>query len=107
MCFIHQFHANNRINPAIATIHHPAATYLHRLTTSGVPAPSMAHPWSLQKKNNTFARGPHISASKIYRSFLLEDMTNMINQHYWTILPYQAIRHYPQLKLSLSGVVPQ
>jgi hypothetical protein len=34
-------------------------------------------------------------------------MLNMVNEHYWTVLPYHAVRHFASLKLAPAGVVPQ
>jgi hypothetical protein len=31
----------------------------------------------------------------------------MVNEHYWTVLPYHAVRHFASLKLAPAGVVPQ
>jgi hypothetical protein len=34
-------------------------------------------------------------------------MFDYVQMGYWLVLPYSAIRHYDQLKLAPSGVVPQ
>ena len=34
-------------------------------------------------------------------------MLDMVKRKYWTVLPYQAVRHLPGLKISPAGVVPQ
>ena len=34
-------------------------------------------------------------------------MFDYINMGYWTVLPYQAVRHLPTLRLAPAGVVPQ
>jgi hypothetical protein len=52
-------------------------------------------------------RSPHVSAAHLFKQFLLADMYDYEQMGYWTILPYQAIRHHPTLWLSPSGVVPQ
>jgi hypothetical protein len=34
-------------------------------------------------------------------------MFNMVQEHYWTVLPYASVRHFTSLKLAPAGVVPQ
>ncbi len=86
---------------------HPVIPYLHCLATHGVPAPSTATPWTFQQKQQAFQQGPHVSAAKIYASFVLEDMYQMVREGYWCVLPFAAVAAYPHLKLSPAGVVPQ
>jgi len=93
--------------PALRQHTHPAASFLHRLARNGVPAPSSERPWSLSKKDSVLRRGPHRSATIEYASFLHEDMYNMVQDGYWTVLPFSAVRHLSNLKLAPAGVVPQ
>jgi hypothetical protein len=95
------------IAPNIRNIPHSAAHYLHRLSTHGIPAPSMATPWSLNQKQDVIHRGAHSSAKHQFRQFLWEDIKDMMAKGFWTILPFHVIKHYPHLKLAPSGVVPQ
>jgi hypothetical protein len=83
------------------------APYLKRLTCCGVPAPSTAAPWTFHQKDEAYHRGPHPSAATHYAAFLLEDMYDYVHRGYWIVLPYEAVRHLPHLKLAPSGVVPQ
>jgi len=107
--FLRQHHHSRfpSLSKNIGNIPHPAAAFLQRLATHGVPAPSSTPPWSLAQKDTAVQRGPHPSASKIHTTFLLEDMYDMVRMGYWVVLPYSAVRHYPQLKIAPSGVVPQ
>jgi hypothetical protein len=34
-------------------------------------------------------------------------MADMVEQHFWTILPYHMVQHLPNFRLSPMGVVPQ
>jgi hypothetical protein len=81
--------------------------YLCRLAIHGVPAPSASPPWTLQRKLQALQRGPHISKGKLDRTFLLEDMYNMVHEGYWCVLPFSAVASYSNLKLSPAGIVPQ
>lgn len=42
-----------------------------------------------------------------YADFLNDEMLDMINKGYWVVLPYHSLWHYPHLKLSPAGVIPQ
>jgi hypothetical protein len=88
-------------------IQHPAGPYLHRLNLTGIPAPSTAMPWTSATCKQVLRRGPHVSASKLYREFLMEDMLDYVTKKFWVVLPYSAVKHYTHLKLAPSGVVPQ
>jgi hypothetical protein len=41
------------------------------------------------------------------QQFLREELANLIDQHFWTILPFDVVKHLPALRLSPMGVVPQ
>jgi len=43
--FIKSMQHPSDINPTIAQVAHTAATYLHRLAKTGIPAPSLSAPW--------------------------------------------------------------
>jgi hypothetical protein len=88
-------------------LNHPVVPYLYRLAHRGVPAPSQSKPWPFSRKLQAYCRGPHVSAAKIYAPFVLEDMYNMVREGYWCVLPFAAVAHFSQLKLSPAGVVPQ
>jgi len=34
-------------------------------------------------------------------------MLDMVQKKYWVVLPFKAVKRYPQLKLAPAGVVPQ
>jgi hypothetical protein len=38
---------------------------------------------------------------------MIEDMHDYVAMGHWTVLPYNAIKHHPHLKLAPAGVVPQ
>jgi hypothetical protein len=86
---------------------HSAGSYLHRLATNGVPAPSSSPPWSKAMLRTALRRGAHASAKFQFREFLHEDLLDMVSKGYWTLLPFSAVQHYTHLKLPPCGVVPQ
>jgi hypothetical protein len=81
--------------------------YLHHLAIHGVPAPLASTPWTLSQQLQAYTWGPHVSAAKLYSSFVMEDMYHMVQADYWCVLPIQAVLGLPSLKLSPAGVVPQ
>jgi hypothetical protein len=105
--FIRHLQYPSDVHPAIARLPHPAASYLARLSKTGVPAPSAAPPWSQSARRAALRRGAHISATQHYKDFLHEDMTDYIKKRFWVVLPFRSVRDMPHLKLSPCGVVPQ
>ncbi len=105
--FIKQLQHPTDLAPNLHLIDHPAGPFLQRLSNSGVPAPSSATPWTLQQKDDVFARGPRVSANRLFRNFLHADMLDYVRKGFWVVLPYSVVRHLPHLKLAPSGVVPQ
>jgi hypothetical protein len=51
-------------------------------------------------------RGAHQSA-KVHREFLYEEMADMVDKAQWIVLPYSLVDHYPELRISPIGVIPQ
>jgi hypothetical protein len=85
---------------------HPAARLLHHVGTRGVPIVLTTPPWDSQRIYAAATRGPHKSAYE-YQDFLRNEMGDMILRRQWIVLPYNAIKDLPGLRLSPIGVVPQ
>ena len=49
----------------------------------------------------------HPSAELLNEEFHEEEMPDMIQHHYWIVLPYQVVRVFSHLKIAPTGVVPQ
>jgi hypothetical protein len=94
------------VHPLIHSIPHPSATYLAHLATTGVPA-VIPTQWTSAQLYHAYNRGPHPSVATTYATFLVEDMFDYTNMGFWTVLPFDAVKHYKQLKLAPAGVVPQ
>jgi hypothetical protein len=107
--FINTHHHQNikSFHPHLQNLPHPAAPFLHRLASLGVPAPSQGPPWTTHKQDAAVLRGPHPSAGRQHAAFLLEDMYTYIRSRYWLVLPYHALRGHPKLKIAPASVVPQ
>ncbi|MFN9983633.1 MAG: hypothetical protein ACK53Y_27155, partial [bacterium] len=102
--FIHHLQSPKSVNLHLHPSSHPIAPYLARLARHGVPAPSSKPPWHLQRRIDAVHRGPHPSASRLYSDFLLEDIADMVNMGFWTVLPFEAVQHLPHLALAPAGV---
>ena len=85
---------------------HPAGSYLDRLRPIGAPVLQKSKPWSRETITTALSRGSHQSALS-HMEFLRDEMSDMIDQGYWVILPYSNVLHLPHLRLSPLGVVPQ
>ena len=87
-------------------IKHPAAPYLDRLRPIGAPVLQATKPWSRDDISTALARGSHQSALG-HLEFLRDEMADMVEQGYWTVLPYSSVLNLSHLRLSPLGVVPQ
>ena len=85
---------------------HPAGAYLDRLRPRGAPVLQTTKPWSRTEISVALARGSHQSAFS-HLEFLRDEMADMIDQGYWTILPYSTVLNLSHLRLSPLGIVPQ
>ena len=89
-----------------ATTKHPAGPYLDRLRPIGAPVLQSSKPWSRDEISVALARGSHQSALG-HLEFLRTEMADMVDQGYWTVLPYSMVLNLSHLRLSPLGVVPQ
>ena len=85
---------------------HPAGPYLDRIRPIGAPILQSSKPWSREEISVALARGSHQSALG-HLEFLRDEMSDMVEQGYWTVLPYSMVLNLSHLRLSPLGVVPQ
>jgi hypothetical protein len=104
--FIRSQRGDSEIPSTVSSLPHPAASLLSRISKTGVPVLLSEPPWSAQQKHAVIARGSHQSA-KLHASFLRNEMADMIEQKFWTVVPFSWVQTLPNLKLSPMGVVPQ
>lgn len=72
---------------------------------NGVPVVLHSAPWSLSQLDARAARGSHPSALE-HIDFLGEEFLDFGRKGFWILLPYEAIKNEPGLRLSPLGVVP-
>jgi len=104
--YFHFVRHPHSLSPNIQNLSHPAAPYLTHLANIGATT-AFPENWSTQQCDHAYERGPHPSAAQRYKAFLLADMFDYVQMGYWTVLPYNAVRHLPSLRLAPAGVVPQ
>jgi len=51
-------------------------------------------------------RGSHLSARQ-HKAFLEQEMLQMVKKEQWMVLPYDDVKHIPNLRISPLGVMPQ
>ena len=90
----------------LTTMKHPAKRLLQNYKTRGVPVKFTTAPWPLDKIQHAIERGPHRSCLE-HIEFLHEEFSDMINKSQWVVLPYSQVKHFPNLRLSPPGVIPQ
>ena len=92
--------------PHLRRLCHRAASMLDRFSRAGVPVLLSSEPWTLQQKDAAMTRGNHPSALA-FTTFLREEFADMRSKGMFLILPYDLVRHLPQLRLSPIGCIPQ
>jgi hypothetical protein len=101
-----QTRGRSNLQDSIGKVQHPAARLLDHYRKVGAPILMKTAPWSLSRRDTAVKRGCHPSATE-YKTFLRGEMTEMVRRGQWMVLPYSAVRHLPDLRISPPGVVPQ
>ena len=89
--------------PGLDDIDHPAAELLREWRDNGVPANTTSDPWTAEELDSCVERGCHRSATE-HSSFLREEMSEFIENKFWTVLPYDLVKDLPNLQLSPAAV---
>lgn len=92
--------------PGVGRLPHPARHLLKHLRDRGAPVTVATEPWSMDRKDEAIARGPHKSATE-HAEFVRGEFVDFVNKGFWTVLPYRLVKHIQNLRLSPLGVVPQ
>ena len=101
--FVLSFRGRSYLADDLDHVDHPATGLLRHWRDHGVPAQTSAEPWSDATKDSYVERGCHRSATE-QASFLREEMSEFIENKFWVVLPYELVRHMPQLQLSPAAV---
>ena len=93
----------------ISSLHklrHPARRLLRQYKHRGAPVILRTAPWTPEQNAASIHRGPHRSAHE-HVDFLRSEFTEMVNRAQWIVLPYDAVKHLRNLRISPMGCVPQ
>lgn len=101
--FVENFRGRPYLAEELDGVDHPAANLLREWRDNGVPVLTSSEPWSQELKDSHVERGCHRSADE-HSVFLREEMSEFIDNRFWAVLPYSAVRHLPQLQLSPAAV---
>lgn len=104
--YVYQSRGRSHLARGVKRLPHRAATYLEFLRVHGSPVEVSDDPWSASLLSSRLERGPHKSAVE-YADFVRDEMADFCDKGFWTVLPYDLVKDYPQLRLSPLGVVPQ
>ena len=63
-------------------------------------------PWTIAARDEAMQYGAHSSA-RDHKDFLRDELADMVEAGHWLVLPYSAVRHATDLRISPLGVVPQ
>ncbi|KAI2513452.1 hypothetical protein MHU86_926 [Fragilaria crotonensis] len=103
---IDELRGQSDVTPTVRSIPHKAGRLLEHLRRRGASVPMASPPWDLDRKDAAILRGSHQS-SHGEREFVAQEMLDFCRQGYWLVVPYRAVRHWPRLRISPLGVVPQ
>ena len=90
----------------VERIPHEASRLLNHLRRRGAAVPMATPPWGTARCDEAVRRGSYQSAH-LDRQFVFEEMMDFCRQGYWIVLPYSMVRHWPGLRVSPLGAVPQ
>ena len=101
--FVTAFRGRSYLADDLEDLPHPAAPLLKAWRDDGVPVQSCASPWTLEQKDAAVERGCHPSAN-LHSSFVREEMAEFIENNFWMVLPYDAVRDLPNLMFTPLAV---
>ncbi len=101
--FVEDFRGPSYLSSDLDKVEHPATELLKTWRDEGVPAETDSLPWTEQQKDECIQRGCHPSAN-IHSNFLRQEMAEFIDNRFWTVLPYDTVKHLEQLMLSPAAV---
>jgi hypothetical protein len=105
--FVREARGRACLSSKVNSLPHPAAIeLLVSLRNDGAPVELTTAEWSKERVREAMNRGSHQSADE-YLGFVEEEMTDFIRKGFWLVLPFAAVQHLPDLRISPLGVVPQ
>ena len=96
----------SQLSDGVKRLPQKAGRLLDHLRRKGAAVPMQTAPWTPAQIQHAVRRGCHKSA-RDHTEFVCEELVDFCRQGYWTVLPLSAVEHWPELRLSPLGVVPQ
>ena len=96
----------SQLSEGVKGLPHKAGRLLDLLRRKGAGVPMQTAPWTHEQILAAAKRGSHKSA-RDHMEFVCEELVDFCRQGYWTVLPLSVVEHWPALRLSPLGVVPQ
>ena len=104
--FAHHVHGRSYLSENIDHIDHPARPLLQAYRDDGVPVFVHGEDWTPEFVQECLRRGAHPSAIE-HMDFLRDEMADFCERGFWVVLPYDMVKHLPNLKLSPAAVKPE
>jgi hypothetical protein len=101
--FAMSVHGPPHLQPTVGQVPHPAADFLASVHDHGVPVLFDDPDWTLAQLDAAVAKGCNHSAIE-HKDFIAEEMLEFSKDGFWTILPYDRVRHLPGLRLSPAQI---
>lgn len=101
--FVVTSHGPTHLQDGLENLNHPAAEYLASLQEHGCPVYYDDPDWTLEELDAAVEKGCNRSA-EFHRDFIAEEMVEFGESGFWTILPYDRVRHLPGLRLSPAQI---
>ena len=96
-------HGPPHLQPTVGELPHPAAEFLASIHDHGVPIHFDDPDWTLEQLDAAIEKGCNFSARE-HKEFIAEEMLEFGKDGFWTILPYDKVRHLPGLRLSPAQI---
>ena len=104
--FVQKTRGESNLAEKVRQLPHKAARVLEHLRKRGASVLTSTQPWGLTTCDAAMRRGPHKSAHN-HAEFVFEEILDFCRQGYWTVLPYDSVRDWVNLRISPLGVIPQ
>jgi hypothetical protein len=104
--FVNETRGPSHIHENVKQVPHPAGPLLDRIRRHGVPVVTSDLPEDDVVQQARLKRGPHKSACD-HAEFVREEMADFSDKGFWTILPYDMVKHLDNLRLAPLGAIPQ
>jgi hypothetical protein len=101
--FVTTFRGRSYLSLKLKDVNHPAAKLLRNWRDHGVPVNTTSEPWTAEDLDSLVERGCHRLTTE-HAYFLRKEMSKFIENKFWTVLPYNSVKHITRLQLSPAAI---